>query len=154
MSGDLNEQALELGAQALKAAMKEDWAAASAAVQAIGDDHGWAGVVLAVTAWSDTLVIWTRRSQGLADEPEPGVIVKPAWQDDDTGVITEDADGVGERHRWAGRLLAARAAMDHDAYGALLRSLPGDGHERGEHVGVLLEMVALGLRHAWKAGAS
>lgn len=154
MSGDLDERALELGKEALRAALAEDWAGASAAVQAIGDERGWGGVVLAMTAWSDTLVISTRRAEGLPDEPGPGVIVQPAWADADTGEVTEDADEVGECHRWAGRLLAARAAMDHDAYEALLRALPEDGHERGDHVGTLLEMVAAGLDHIWKAAAS
>jgi hypothetical protein len=150
----VDERALELAREALEAALEEDWAGAGAAVQAISDERGWTGVTLALTAWSDTLVIFTRRSQGLPDEPGPGVIVQPAWADDETGEVIEDADAVNGYHRWAGRLLAARAAMDHDSCEALLRSLPEDGGECGRHVTILLEMVALGMGHIRKAAAS
>lgn len=155
MSGDrvMDQRALGLAKEALTKACAEDWAGASAAVQAIGDERGWPGVTLALTAWSDTLFITQRRSEGLPDEVDPGVIVQPAWADADTGEVTEDADGVDPYHRWAGRLLAARAVMDHGQYEALLRSLPDDGGECGKHVTTLLETVAAGLDHIWKAAA-
>lgn len=63
-----------------------------------------------------------------------------------------DADGVPRPEvAWAGRMLAARAAGDEDAWRALLTSVPDA--EFGRHVGALLEMCALVTASAKKGGA-
>ena len=144
------ERAYELAAQALQAAVREQWETATDAVQAIGDECGPEGVEYACRAWCDALIVRYQAATGL---PYPaGEPVRPVWQDAVTGTL-KDADEVGTRSRWAGRLLAARAALDYDAYKALIASVPPDPQVVGEHVGTLLTTVATTLRDLM-AGAS
>jgi hypothetical protein len=139
----------ELARQALEDAMCESWDTAVAAVQAINDECGTGAIERACVAWMDTLIVHYQRATGHRD----GDPVQPAWADAHTGEEWRDADQVDPAYRWAGRLIAARAAMDHGACDALMMALPGDDQETGEHIKALLACVALTLR-SLLAGAS
>lgn len=54
-------------------------------------------------------------------------------------------DAVSSSSRWAGKLIAARAVLDHDACEALVRA--EDGYVFGERVTAVLTGVAATLRH-------
>lgn len=136
------ERVIHLAGDALRSAIREDHQAAAAAVQAISDEAGGPGVELAVHAWADTLIAAYRQATGTADTAP----VQPGWINAGTGDIAADADGVPGEVRWAGRFIAARAAMDHPACYALLTALPDDGAAIGAHVLALLNMTALTLR--------
>lgn len=45
--------------------------------------------------------------------------------------------------RWAGQLVAARAAMDEPKFMGLIDELPEDGFEIGAYVGAVLSSVAM-----------
>ena len=58
--------------------------------------------------------------------------------------ITLDAGDVDPASRWAGQLMAARAAEDAGTYQALIEAAPED--DLGWYVGAVLTAAALGLR--------
>lgn len=136
------DRAKELTAQALHAAMREDWPAATRAMQAVSDETGGEGIYWALRMLCDTAI----DAQGLTGRE--GAVFRPGWVDVSTGKVQLDADAVPVHHRWAARLVTARAAMDKDAYDALLAGMPGDARERGEYAGALLTGTALALRQA------
>ncbi len=67
-----------------------------------------------------------------------------------TGKVT-GADAAPPAARWAGRLIAARAADDEAGYAALLQA-PAEGGELGDCIMALLSMVALNLTRAGASG--
>lgn len=133
---------IQLAGAALRSAMREDHQAARVAVQAISDETGGPGVELAIHAWADTLIRAYRQATGTPDDAP----VQPGWVNAGTGDIAGDADDVPAEVRWAGRFIAARAAMDHPACYALLTALPDDRAAIGAHVVALLNITALTLR--------
>lgn len=143
------ERARELAAAALMAGLNEQWPAATAALQAINDELGANGTEYACRAWCDTLVIRYQAATGMTDGD--GTVIQPVWKDAETGEEF-GADKAEPAARWAGQVIAARAAMDFDGYSALVSSLPADPQVIGDHVGTLLTMVATTLR-ALMAGA-
>ena len=138
---------LLLAAKALHYAMAEDWERASRAVQVLGDAFGGDGCVTAMLGWADTLI---SRTPGLAGDGRP---VRLAFQTLETGHIDYNADDVPDDVRWAGRLLAARAADDRDTFEALINSVPDDA-TWSKYVGAVLKMSALNLRAAQAAATS
>jgi hypothetical protein len=146
-------RARKLAAEALHAAIREDWPAASKAMTAISAETGGEGACLALVAWCDTLIIAQRRVMGLPDEPQDGEVARPAWLDGDTGHASLNADDAPPAARWAGQLVAARAALDLEAFNALLAALPADGKARGDYAGALLQACAMTAR-ATTGGAS
>lgn len=135
-------RALRLAAIALQSAMSDDHAKASRAVQALSDEFGGEGVMLAIHAWTDTLIAAYRQVTGTPDDAP----VRPGWINSDSGAVATDADDVPCEVRWAGRFIAARAVMDLPSCHALLESLPDDGEAIGRHVSALLNMAGLTLR--------
>ena len=134
----------ELGTQALHAAMRDphDLAGAAPHVQALFDECGQDGLVRAILGWSDTLI----NRSGI---PTDGTPVRAAWMPydpDDPNPQVKTADEIEPVARWAGRLLVARAALDQDAWNALMDSVPKDPAVMGDHVMELLGMIALNLR--------
>jgi hypothetical protein len=139
------KRAVELTTQAVHAAMRDDWDAAIKAMSAITPETGGAGVTVALQALCDTIIDAQQRAAGLpAGAPAEG-LVRPAWLDMETGHVDMDAAAVPPDARWAGQLLAARAAMDRGAWNALLSAMPADGHERGRYALVLLRACAATL---------
>lgn len=146
------QQMRELATQALNAAMAEDWPAVRKAFAGISTDGH--AVTFALMAWCD----WTIQAQAAlggqempAAGPMPGT-ARPGWLNMDTGTISLDADEVPPTARWAGRLVAARSAMDIPQFEALVRALPGDGLERGPYAVALLLGCAGMIGLARKAG--
>jgi hypothetical protein len=135
-------RAFDLTTAALQAAMTERWVAAGSALTAINTELGGAGVAYAIKALCDTLIGRERELTGTED----GTPIRPAWFDTDRNRLSLDADEVPVEARWAGRLIAARAAMDRDSYDALIAAVGTDGRTVAAHVSALLQMVALTLR--------
>jgi hypothetical protein len=135
----IERRAMRLASAALSCAMAEDWGRATKAMQRIGDECGQVGIRRAVLGWSDTLIARMGHT--------PGQPVAIAFQQAETGRIdTADSEYVPDRVRWAGRVIAARAADDQATWDALMDSLPEDGRVIGQYVGAVLETVALMLR--------
>ena len=132
---------LQLAADALRSAMREDHTRAARAVQALSDELGGEGVMLAIHAWTDTLVDAYRQVTGTPDDAP----VRPGWVNAQSGEIATDAGDVPVEVRWAGRFIAARAAMDLPSCHALLGALPDDGDAIGRHVAALLNIAGLTL---------
>lgn len=145
------DRAKELTTQALHAAMREDWPAAQKAMQAVSDETGGQGIYYALRLLCDT-AIGCQRKAGLLAEHDAGVFV-PGWFDVRTGKLELDADAIPPEHRWAARLVAARAAMDQDAYNGLLEGMPEDGRERGAYAAALLTGTALTVKQVTGAGS-
>jgi hypothetical protein len=135
------ERARELSTVALHSAQLENWAHAGTAVKTLNDELGGEGVMFALTAWCDTLITRQREILGRQDDD----IVRPAWLNATTGEVALDAGDVPPEIRWAGRLVAARAALDHDAWSALIASIPDTPMAVSEHVSALLNGVAMTL---------
>lgn len=131
------KRAIRLATDALHAALADDWARATRAVQRTSDECGAEGVARAILGWSDTLI---GRMPGGKGKP-----VRLAFMEAESGRIDTNADDVPPRVRWAGRVLAARAADDKATWDALMDALPDDGQVIGEYVSAVLEMVALTL---------
>jgi hypothetical protein len=136
-----------LARDALVAAMAGDSEKATRAVVEV-NGLGPEALEYAIRAWCDALIFRYRKISGTPDD-EP---VRPGWINGDTGDIATDADDVPPEARWAGRLVAARAALDLPAWDALLLALPEDGWQVGRHVSALLSTVAQTIR-ALPAGA-
>lgn len=132
---------IKLATTALHAAMRDDWPAATTAVQAINDRHGGRGLMAAILAWCDTAILKMTGSFTASGS------VAVAFQAVETGEIG-GADDVPAEVRWAGRLIAARAADDEPTFNALIESVPSDPKAMGAHVARLLEMVAINIRAA------
>jgi hypothetical protein len=136
------QRGIQLAHKALQAEIFGQHDQAASAVQAINDELGAPGVTLAIMAWCDTLVLYYRKATGTPDDAP----VQPAWLNSRTRRVAADADEVPPEVRWAGRLVAARAALDEPAWDALLAALPDDEAAIGQHVVALLSMAALTLR--------
>lgn len=100
--------------------------------------NGTDGLVDAILGWIDTYIAYCHPTH------KQGELIRIAWVDMDAAVLHENADDVQVGARWAGRLIAARAADDQGQFLALLRSLPA-GSALGDGIMALLHAVALGL---------
>ena len=136
------ERGIQLATEALHAAMADDTERARSAIEAINAELGGAGVTLAIVAWCDTLVIQYRKVTGTPDDAP----VRLAWQHAETGDISATGNDVSAEARWAGQVVAARAAQDKAGFNALLGSLPRDGWAIGGYISSLLHCCALTLR--------
>ena len=143
----LKSRALDLSADALGAYMGGDIPGAAAAIQAVSDETGSEGVGWMLVAWCDTLIEVQARARGGVRRP---VLAAPSWVDCD-GHATGDAASVPAPVRWAGQLVAARAAGDNEMVRALLTSMPGDARERGQFAKALLHACAASVRMFWAA---
>jgi len=136
-------RALQLAKDALAAAIREDWPQVASKLQDIAE-FGPRGLERAMLGFCDTAIA----RSGV----RPGQPMRIRFRRGDGDQRVTDADGVPRPEvAWAGRMLAARAAGDEDAWRALLTSVPDA--EFGRHVGALLEMCALVTASAKKGGA-
>lgn len=122
-----------LASEALSYARQGKWAAAGAAMQAVYDQHGELGLETMMMGLVDTVV-------SVMGRPQPGTVVMPMWFDTTDGQFGT-ADEVPPRVRWAGQLIAARAADDPDGFYALVHSFSSDA-EFSDRMAALLEVVA------------
>jgi hypothetical protein len=140
-------KARNLAERAYHAAVREDWAAANLAMAEAGRQTPNV-IALVLSMFCDTIIGLQRARMGLPPGedgvPEDGP-VRPGWFNADTGQMTMDADDAGlpAAVRWAGQLVAARAALDFDGFQALLQAMPADGFKRGEYANALLRGCAL-----------
>jgi hypothetical protein len=132
---------LDLAWQALAAAQHHDDPRIMAALTGLQDV---AGLGTAMVGWCDTYL-----HHVFAGPPPPGVVLDPdevGFMDTDTGQLcyagNPDLDSIVE---WAGRMIAARAAMDEPQFTRLMDQIPDQGYETGRYVLTLLVVVAESL---------
>lgn len=147
MTETKRDRGIRYATQALHAAMQDDPARAQAAILAINDELGGQGLTLAIVAWCDTLVGQYRKVTGTPDDTP----VRLAWQEADTGDISATGNDVPAETRWAGQVIAARAALDKAGFNALLAGLPRDGWAIGGYISALLSSVSMTLRRLMEA---
>lgn len=143
----VERHALSLGRTALVAYMGGEHETAFKAVQEIHDECGGEYLELVMCAWIDTF--------GASIGAEPG---RNAVRLEFLGLHRDDCE-CGEPHGvtgadavarpevvWAGRLMAARLALDVHMCEALIAALPEDDpFAVGQHVAALLEVCALSM---------
>jgi len=132
------ERGIALATEALHAAMREDWPAMAETVTALSGSHA---LIWAVMAWCDTLI--ARWPGGLEAAGQPVLL---GWLEDGRGPV-QSAQDVPAPARWAGQVTAARAALDQDAFFALLRA-PAEGSDLGDCVQALVTSAALAVQEA------
>ena len=138
MNSEQRDAAIRTGAKALAYARVKDWSRAGEAVQELHDNYeGGEGIQLFLLGLADTLLI----HQGA--KPQQDAMVLPMWVDP-SGDTTLFADDVPPPLRWAGRFIAARAALDEPACAALYESIAND-EEFTDNVCALLDIVATSL---------
>lgn len=118
---------------ALNAVLRDNPAAADQALDRLHARHGMPGITGALVIWCDTALARIPRGDGP---------VRLQWVEHATGRVHGDADAVRPAERWAGRLLAARAAGDLDGFRALVEAVPADPAVVGDHVGAMVQMTA------------
>lgn len=131
----MDERAKKIATIALHLAQQDKMREAAGYVERL---NGTDGLVDAILGWIDTYIAYCHPTHKLG---EP---IRIAWVDVEEAVVHMDADDVHFGARWAGRLIAARAADDQAQFLALLRSLPA-GSALGDGIVALLRAVALGL---------
>ncbi len=104
---------------------------------------GWQALQSAMQVWADHAM----RAVGIA----PGTRIKPTWREMTSGEVTA-ADETPVHARWAGQMLAARAAMDPQQWEALLKAPPAE--EMGPYIEAYLSMAATQIRDARGAGGA
>ena len=127
-----------LARAALIAAIDQRWNAAERAIQRVSDECGGAGLGEAILAWTDAMI-----HHATAGQQVPFAPGGMDFADPQTGQLNVELPAEVE---WAGRLLAARAAMDQDRYRAVLAELPDDPAGIGLHVWRLIEVIGMTIR--------
>ena len=137
MSMPDHRKEVRLAGAAFQAALAGKWRSAERFVKRISDECGGEGMNTALLAWCDTMA--DHANGGLP----PAKRVNMALVNADTGQLDQlGTDAVPAKHQWAARLVAARAAMDHDAFAALIEELPQDALEMSRYIFAVLEGVA------------
>lgn len=132
--------------EALVHAIAERWEECGAEMRKLNDRYSGDGAVQAALLWIDAL--HAQLGGGIPSGTNVAVLFQ-----DDTGAVS-GADARRSTTVWAGRLMAARMAMDHDTWLALMRvAVDGDtGHTFGAYIGELLHMIALAFRRGQPVG--
>jgi hypothetical protein len=150
------EKAAALATRAYHAAVRGDWPAANKTMSEAGRQNPNV-IALVLTAFCDTTISLQRGIRGMPpmeDGIPEGSLVQPLWVNADTGHATMNADDMPPALRWAGQMVAARAALDFDGYQALLLAMPTDGFKRGEYANTLLMSCVSLTRIAGDHGAA
>lgn len=133
------------GADALHAAMREDYSHAAAILSRLHEDHPHDGIGIAVLVWCDIVGAHLGFTPKPSDEP----IMPMFWDiEQERAVVIDDVGNPGII--WAMRLITARLAMDMDGYNALATVVPQD--EFRERLADLLTCCVSTLKHV-PAGA-
>jgi hypothetical protein len=133
-----HQKEFRLATAAYHSALAGEREAAGRYLQRISDECGGEGLNVALIAWCDTY----------ADHATDGALgpirANVGFVNTKTGALGRgQSDGIPAHVHWAGRLIQARAAMDEQAWSALLDELPEDGFERWPYVRAVLDCVAL-----------
>lgn len=142
---EADQRTLSLAKTALVAFIGDAHETARKAVQRINDEIGPAALDLMMCAWSD----WMAAALRLPRDGRPVELrFLGADANGDPATSITGADAVTRPEVvWAGRLIAARVAMDADTYGALIGALPEDDPSAvGRHIAAVLEICALTMR--------
>jgi hypothetical protein len=139
-------KATDIATRAYQAAAGGDWPAANRAMAEAGRQTPNV-IALVLTRFCDTIIGLQRDITGMppvADGADTDGPVRPLWFNADTGQATMDADAedLPAAVRWAGQLIAARAALDLDGFQALLSAMTDDARQRGEYANTLLMTCA------------
>jgi hypothetical protein len=129
------DRAVKIATIALHRALAGDLPGAASYVERL---NGTGGLITAIIGWCDTYIC------RIAGADAYGKGIRIAWWNVETGSIETDADKMPPPQRWAGRVIAARAADDEPGFYALLRA-PAEGSELGDCITALLDMVARSL---------
>lgn len=128
---------VRLAAVAYQAALAEKWETARDAVVRISNECGGTGLRTALIAWCDTYQ--DHATDGGASHASP----RMSYINAATGELaTEKPANMPDHVWWAGQLVAARAAMDHDRFQELIAAMPADGYAVGRYVFAVLQSVA------------
>lgn len=132
-----------LGAGAFFAYLTGQPLRASMLVETLRRQHGRGGLYAAISGWCDTILPWIVPNQ--TREGRDGI--RLVWRDITTGLVTS-AEATPPVARWAGQILAARAARDEASSLALFEAVADD--ELVSHADELLKVLALQIyvRHA------
>lgn len=123
-------------AMILAQARRNNWHEAAKLVNELADTYDGPGIQVLICGLADTIIIH-QGGHTTADD----IVVAPMWVGPDGA--TSDADGVSRPEiLWAGRFLAARAALDEDTCAALVNSSDAD---YSRNVFGLLEVAATTL---------
>lgn len=135
-SEDQHGKAIRLATNAYHAVLAKEWRKAEQALARLNEECAGEGLFTALKAWCDTFI------HHASDGAEVGKIRMVGWNVD-TGEVNEKE--VRTSVSWSQRLIAARAAMDLDAFNAVVQELNDidDGFKRGEYVADLLHSIAL-----------
>lgn len=131
-----NSEAKRLGGAALVAYLTGHWNATAAIVDVVRGKSDWDGLYEMCAVWCDSIL-------PTFFGYERGAPVYLLWQEVCTGRM-KHSDEVPPTIRWAGQLLAARAANDEDGSRALFGAVSPDALE--EHLGALLDVLAHQVR--------
>lgn len=136
MSGEDHRKSVRLASVAFHAAVASDWPKATRAVQRLSDECGGPGLYLALVAWCDAY------SEHACDGESHGRIGRMNWINAETGGLDgADSPRLPEPIRWAGNLVASRAALDEPRFNELINELPSDGLKRGEYFAAVLNTI-------------
>lgn len=127
---------VRLAATAFHAGLAGKWPVAERAAKRISDECGGEGLGDALLAWCDTVCAHFR---GGEDDGRP--VRVQFWNGENGELDGPDSERVPPATRWAGRLIAARAAMDLGGYQAALDVLPEDQAEMSRHVWAVLQVT-------------
>lgn len=135
ISPDEKAEAILRSAVILSHARAGRWLDAAADVNALAERFDGPGIQILIMGLADTMV----SAQG--GPTTGGHATRPVWVDPDGAI--EDANDVGRPEVvWAGRFIAARAALDEDTCAALVNSCVNDPAAYSRNVCAVLEVTA------------
>ena len=128
---------IRLASAAMQAALASKHDSAVSYLQRINDECGGQGLYVALMAWCDA---YADHATGGAPTPAR---VNMSFIREDTGQLDdENSDRLPPEIRWAGQIVAARAALDQDRFDELITKMPDDGAGRGDYMGAVLLTIA------------
>ena len=133
---------IRLARTALVAAIDGRNEASLDTLRRLWQECGADGMALAMQAWCDSFI-----DHATEGDPRPRR-VRLGFVNSSTGAFDRDgSEQVPADVQWAGRLIQARAAMDRQAYEAVVAELPeGESDETGRCLAALLHVVAATVR--------
>jgi hypothetical protein len=138
ISPDEKYEAIIMSSVILAHARAGAWSEAGAGITALAERFDGAGIQIMITGLADTMIY---HQGGHRSDDVP---VQPVWFDLDGAM--DDADGVPRPEIvWAGRFIAARAALDEDACAALVNSCAHDPEAYSQNVFAVVEVAATTL---------
>lgn len=136
-----DEEINKMAGRLLDGALRQNVPATAEAMAELEQQHPDAAVKV-MLAWCDTLI--------KLKNIERGAQISLSWYDPATGGELESTD-IPTTDQWAGRVIAARAAMDWPMFQALMVAIPPE--QQMHHVLHLLGVVSENLRTMLNEGS-